>query len=67
MKRLIQTNFSYLDGSGWKDGSYLGRKPASEATVRRFLAETAKKYGVKRGRVRRVILGTSFESPWIHK
>jgi hypothetical protein len=66
MKKLIQTNFSYLDGSGWKDGSYLGRKAASEATVRKFLRETAKQYGVRR-KIRRVVMGTSFESRWIHK
>lgn len=47
MAKLIQTNFIYV--AGWnhggktrQTGSYLGRKNASVATIKRFLRQNAK-------------------------
>lgn len=67
MKKLICTPFYYDMPSWWPSikspvfGSYLGRKPASMATIRRFLVSNGAK-GAKN-----IKLGTSFTSEWVCK
>jgi hypothetical protein len=67
MKKLICTPFTYEMPSWWPTfkgaitGSYLGRKPASMATIRKFLCSNGAK-GAKN-----IVLGHSYESEWIAK
>jgi len=73
MKKLIATEFDYvanfpghLNNPVTSPGSYLGRKPANERTIRKFLRDNARKYscGMK---LLSVTVKHSWESPWIHK
>lgn len=69
MKRLIQTNFTYqaeFDGFKRNTGSYLGRKIATEKTIRRFLAINAKRCHLPAG-VKSVTVTSSFESRWLYR
>lgn len=67
--RLILTTFDYqmdnIDGGRTNRGSYLGRKPASEKTIRRFLLANARTSGLGSGRVLSVKILHSAVSPWI--
>lgn len=70
MKRLIQTNFEYDAPWGQSNirGSYLGRKPATLATIRRFMRTNNRiVWGEDRGRYSNVRILGSFESPWVAK
>jgi hypothetical protein len=65
--KLIETRFAYT----WKDrgrretlsGSYLGRKPATLATVRRFLRGNIRRYAPWLQLLDITVLGSS-ESCW---
>jgi hypothetical protein len=67
--KLIATTFTYrqaFDGYALNTGSYLGRKAASVATIRRFLRRNAKELSVP-AHVREVNVTGSYVSPWISK
>ena len=71
--KLIQTNFTYqcdafrTMGKGPFVGSYLGRKPATLATIRRFLATNARRTGNLDFVATDVKVLDSSESRWIAK
>jgi hypothetical protein len=67
MKKLICTPFTYEMKSWWPTfrgaitGAYLGRKPASMATIRKFLRGNGAIGASK------IKLGHTYESQWISK
>jgi hypothetical protein len=73
-KKLIETRFTYdvqwTKGAATDHnctGSYLGRKPASVATLRRFLRTTATRYGWSTARHSNINITGSSESQWVSK
>ena len=69
MKKLIQTNFSYMDRHGDKPiiGSYLGRKRATTRTLRKFLRTNAGYCQLAANDFALRSIDSSFESQWIRK
>lgn len=73
MSFLICTRFRYtVDGPTYPrpsthEGSYLGTKPASLQTIRRFLNGNTRKYGVPGTRYTGVEILGSYESQWRRK
>ncbi len=68
MQKLIQTNFVYRSNLAAKElqGSYLGRKPATAQTLRRFVHRNAIDCGF-RLRLDSLTVTNHFQSQWISK